>query len=111
MTGAVQVWRALRRGAGRDSHLPAGLALVAFAVTTAALLVCAGGLQAFQMRADTTDAPGADYYVMLATIACAVMVVRCSPSAVWPPGSRPRDGTSGSRRCGSAERRPPRSSF
>jgi hypothetical protein len=49
--------------------------LVAFAVTTAALLVCAGGLLAFQMRADTTDAKGADYYVMLATIACAVMVV------------------------------------
>jgi hypothetical protein len=38
VTGALGVWRALRRGAGRDSHLPAVLALVAFAVNTAALL-------------------------------------------------------------------------
>jgi hypothetical protein len=38
VTGALGVWRVLRRGAGRDSHLPAVLALVAFAVNTAALL-------------------------------------------------------------------------
>ena len=75
MTGALRVWWALRRGVGRESHLPAGLAVVAFAVATAALLVCAGGLLGFMARADSAGTDSASYYVTLALVACAVMVV------------------------------------
>ena len=75
MTGALRVWWALRRGVGRESHIPAVLALVAFAVATAALLVCAGGLLGFRSRADVAGTDSAEYYVTLAWVACAVMVV------------------------------------
>lgn len=75
MRGALRVWWALRRGVGRESHLPAVLALVAFAVATAALLVCAGGLLAFRSRADVAGTDSAAYYVVLASVACAVLVV------------------------------------
>ena len=75
MTGALRVWWGLRRGVGRESHIPAVLALVAFAVATAALLVCAGGLLAFRARADLAGTESAEYYVTLASVACAVMVV------------------------------------
>ena len=75
MTGALRVWWALRRGVGRESHIPAVLALVAFGVATAALLVCAGGLLAFRSRADVAGTDSAEYYATLAAVACAVMVV------------------------------------
>jgi hypothetical protein len=75
MTGALRVWWALRRGVGRESHIPAVLALVAFAVATAALLVCAGGLLAFRARADAAGTESSEYYVTLAWVACAVMLV------------------------------------
>ena len=75
MTGALTVWWALRRGVDRESRVPAVLAVVAFAVATAALLVCAGGLLAFRSRADVSGSDSANYYVTLALVACAVMVV------------------------------------
>ena len=75
MTGALRVWWALRRGVGRESHIPAVLALVAFGVATAALLVCAGGLLAFRSRADVAGTDSAEYYATLAAVACAVMVL------------------------------------
>ena len=75
MTGALRVWWALRRGVGRESHIPAVLALVAFGVATAALLVCAGGLLAFRSRADVAGTDSAEYYATLAAVACAAMVV------------------------------------
>ncbi len=75
MTGALRVWWVLRRGVGRESHIPAVLAVVAFAVTTAALLVCAGGLSGFRSRADVAGTDSAEYYVTLAWVACGVMVV------------------------------------
>ncbi len=75
MTGALRVWWALRRGVGRECHIPAVLALVAFAVATAALMVCAGGLLGFRSRADVAGTASAEYYATLAWVACAVMVV------------------------------------
>lgn len=86
MRAALQLsWR-LRAAGARENRLPGLLAVLAFAVATAALLVCLGGLAAFEDRNALTDAAGravggveatqlAELYVMLAWIATTCMVV------------------------------------
>lgn len=76
MTSSLRVWWTLRGRTNRESRVPELLSLTAFAVATAALLVCAAGLQAFRARADTGDPDGTGaFYVTLAMLACALMVV------------------------------------
>ncbi|MBB2986196.1 FtsX-like permease family protein [Terracoccus luteus] len=55
MRAALQLsWR-LRAAGARENRTPGALAVIAFAVATAALLVCLGGLGAFTARAAQAD--------------------------------------------------------
>jgi len=85
MNAAVSLWWRLRRAAAADDRVPGALAVVSFAVATAALLVCVAGLSAFEAR--NTVPPGhstglsideamiGDLYVTLAWIATTCMVI------------------------------------
>ncbi len=76
MTAALRVWWSLRGRTQQESRVPELLSLVAFAVTSAALLVCAAGLRGFLGRAGGSDPDGLlSLYVELAWLACALMVV------------------------------------
>jgi hypothetical protein len=70
---AVRLWWSLARHTHRESRVPTVLAVTAFAVTTWAVLTVAGGVQAFQARAQL---PGADpTYPFLSWVAVALLVV------------------------------------
>ncbi|MEZ0166775.1 hypothetical protein AB2L27_18625 [Kineococcus sp. LSe6-4] len=70
---AVRLWWSLVRHAHGGSRLPAVLAVTAFAVTTWVVLTVAGGVQAFQARAEL---PGAEeIYPFLSWVAVALLVV------------------------------------
>ncbi|MFM6847844.1 MAG: FtsX-like permease family protein [Terrabacter sp.] len=85
MTAASRLWWRLRRADAADNRVPGVLAVVSFAVATAALLVCVAGLFAFEAR--NTVPPGrstglsideavlGDLYVTLAWIATTCMVI------------------------------------
>lgn len=76
MTAAVRVWWRLRSGEQGASRAPGRLAVTAFAVATAALLVCVAGLFAFRARAEGAPmTSSASLYAGLALIACGLMVV------------------------------------
>lgn len=75
----LQLWRLLRRrnaGHSDPQGLTEGLAILAFAVSTAVLLLVLGGFMAFLAR---SQAPGADpdtaFYVLLAGIASGLLLV------------------------------------
>jgi hypothetical protein len=82
---ATSLWWRLRRADAADNRVPGVLAVVSFAVATAALLVCVAGLSAFEAR--NTVPPGrsaglsidealiGDLYVTLAWIATTCMVI------------------------------------
>ncbi len=85
MKAATSLWWRLRRADAADNRVPGVLAVVSFAVATAALLVCVAGLSAFEAR--NTVPPGrsaglsidealiGDLYVTLAWIATTCMVI------------------------------------
>lgn len=76
MTAALRVWWRLRTSGARENRVPDVLAVVAFAVCTAATLVCVGGLGAFVERnVDGTAYDTGDLYVVLAVIATTLMLV------------------------------------
>jgi hypothetical protein len=86
MTAAARLWWRLRAAGARDNRLPGLLAALAFAVATAALLVCVGGLGAFERRNTTPPSSGGgglaidagtvgELYVTLAWIATTCMVI------------------------------------
>lgn len=80
MTAALALWWRLRALGGRESRLPGVLSVVAFAVSTAALLVCLAGLRAFEARNVAPVGPAAgdemgEAYVALAWIATTCMVI------------------------------------
>ena len=50
MRAATELWWRLRRAGAADNRVPGILAVVSFAVATAALLVCVAGLHAFEAR-------------------------------------------------------------
>jgi hypothetical protein len=82
---ATRLWWRLRRADAADNRVPGVLAVVSFAVATAALLVCVAGLSAFEAR--NTVPPGrsaglsidealiGDLYVTLAWIATTCLVI------------------------------------
>lgn len=79
MKAALDLWLLLRRRSSSDSdphRLTGALAILAFAVTTAVVLVVVGGFLAFAARA---QAPGANedagFYVMLAGTASVLLLV------------------------------------
>lgn len=79
MKAALDLWLLLRRRSSSDAdphRLTGGLAILAFAVTTAVVLVVIGGFLAFSGRA---AAPGAGedagFYVMLAGTASVLLLV------------------------------------
>lgn len=76
MTAALRVWWRLRRSGARENRVPDVLAIVAFAVCTAATLVCVGGLGAFRSR-DVAGVAGdtGELYAALAVIATGLMLV------------------------------------
>ncbi len=70
---AVRLWWSLARHTHAETRLPTVLAVTAFGVTTWAVLTVAGGVQAFQARAEV---PGADpTYPFLSWVAVALLVV------------------------------------
>lgn len=85
MKAAAILWWRLRRADAADNRVPGVLAVVSFAVATAALLVCVAGLMAFEAR--NPQASGVDLrnlsdsqmlgrlYVTLAWIATTCMVI------------------------------------
>jgi hypothetical protein len=85
LRAATSLWWRLRRADAADNRVPGVLAVVSFAVATAALLVCVAGLLAFEAR--NTVPPGrspglsideaaiGDLYVTLAWIATTCMVI------------------------------------
>jgi hypothetical protein len=85
MNAAVSLWWRLRRAAAADDRVPGVLAVVSFAVATAALLVCVAGLSAFEARnpvppghstgLSIDEAMIGDLYVTLAWIATTCMVI------------------------------------
>ncbi|MER7073362.1 FtsX-like permease family protein [Terrabacter sp. NPDC000476] len=85
MRAALALWWRLRCAAAADDRLPGVLAVVSFAVATAALLVSIAGLRAFEVRNPTPpgglDGPLTDQaalgnlYVTLAWIATTCMVI------------------------------------
>lgn len=76
MTAALRVWWRLRRSGARENRVPDVLAVLAFAVSTAAVLVCLGGLGAFRQRNAGPDPEGvATLYVTLALVATGLMLV------------------------------------
>ena len=85
MNAAVSLWWRLRRAAAADDRVPGVLAVVSFAVATAALLVCVAGLSAFEARnpvppghstgLSIDEALIGDLYVTLAWIATTCMVI------------------------------------
>ncbi|NAZ85880.1 FtsX-like permease family protein [Kineococcus indalonis] len=79
MSGALRTWLALLRHRDSGGHLPAVLAVVAFAAATWAVLTVAGGVQAFTGRARLAG-PESDaaLYPLLASVSVALLVV---PSA------------------------------
>jgi len=82
---ALRLWWRLRAADARDNRVPGLLAVLAFAVATAALLVCIGGLDAFEHRNTTPPSRGGglaidtgtvgQLYVTLAWIATTCMVI------------------------------------
>ena len=85
MRAATTLWWRLRRADAADNRVPGVLAVVSFAVATAALLVCVAGLSAFEARNTAPPGRGAglsidettlrDLYVTLAWIATTCMVI------------------------------------
>ena len=85
MRAATVLWWRLRRAGAADNRVPGVLAVVSFAVATAALLVCVAGLAAFEARNPTPpgglDGPLTDeaalgnLYVTLAWVATTCMVI------------------------------------
>ncbi len=86
MSAAIRLWWRLRADGARDDRMPGLLAVLAFAVATAALLVCIGGLGAFEARNVTPPSVGGgglaidaasigELYVTLAWIATTCMVI------------------------------------
>lgn len=70
---ALRLWWSLARHTHSETRLPTVLAVTAFGVTTWAVLTVAGGVQAFQARAQL---PGADpTYPFLSWVAVALLVV------------------------------------
>ncbi|GAA0313812.1 hypothetical protein [Kineococcus aurantiacus] len=72
----MRLWWSLARHGATGSRLPTALAVLAFAVTTWAVLTVAGGVRAFAARADLPGA-GADAatYPFLSWVAVALLVV------------------------------------
>jgi len=85
MRAATVLWWRLRRAGAAGNRVPGVLAVVSFAVATAALLVCVAGLAAFEARNPTPpgglDGPLTDeaalgnLYVTLAWVATTCMVI------------------------------------
>lgn len=78
MSATLRIWWSLTTHTARDAggRLPTALAVLAFAVTTWAVLTVAGGVQAFQARAQLPDAgPEAGTYPFLSWIAVALLLV------------------------------------
>ena len=85
MNAAIALWWRLRRADAADNRLPGVLAVVSFAVATAALLVCVAGLTAFEARnalpargggaLSIDEATIGELYVTLAWIATTCMAV------------------------------------
>lgn len=75
MSAALRVWWRLRTAAARDGRLPDVLAVVAFAVATAALLIAVAGMLAFHHRNGGTEDPIGSLYVSLAMIGSALLAV------------------------------------
>ncbi|WP_226344694.1 FtsX-like permease family protein [Agilicoccus flavus] len=77
MRAALGLWWGLQRREAAHDRRPTLLAVLAFAVSTTALLVSLGGTHAFVDRAAVAP-PGDEYapiYVVLALVACALLVV------------------------------------
>ncbi|PRY14735.1 hypothetical protein [Kineococcus rhizosphaerae] len=76
MSATTRLWWSLTRHVNAESRLPTSLAVTAFAVTTWSVLTVAGGVQAFQARAQAPGAPAeASTYPFLSWIAVALLVV------------------------------------
>lgn len=78
MSATLRIWWSLATHTARDAggRLPTALAVLAFAVTTWAVLTVAGGVQAFQARAGLPGAgPDAATYPFLSWIAVALLLV------------------------------------
>ncbi|MGO4598984.1 FtsX-like permease family protein [Terrabacter sp. 2RAF25] len=85
MKAAGTLWWRLRRADAAENRVPGILAVVSFAVATAALLVCVAGLQAFEARNPlppggleghlSDEAALGNLYVTLAWIATTCMVI------------------------------------
>jgi hypothetical protein len=85
MRAATGLWWRLRRAGAADNRVPGVLAVVSFAVATAALLVCVAGLRAFEARNPlppgglegrlSDEAALGNLYVTLAWIATTCMVI------------------------------------
>ena len=85
MRAATELWWRLRRAGAADNRVPGILAVVSFAVATAALLVCVAGLHAFEARNPlppggleghlSDEAALGNLYVTLAWIATTCMVI------------------------------------
>lgn len=85
MRAATGLWWRLRRAGAADNRVPGVLAVVSFAVATAALLVCVAGLRAFEARNPlppgglesrlSEEAALGNLYVTLAWIATTCMVI------------------------------------
>ncbi|WP_432560784.1 FtsX-like permease family protein [Kineococcus sp. SYSU DK003] len=72
----MRLWWSLARHTHTGSKLPTVLAVTAFAVTTWAVLLVAGGVRAFAARADLPDAgPDASTYPFLSWVAVALLLV------------------------------------
>jgi len=72
----LRIWWSLARHTRSESRLPTVLAVVAFAVTTWAVLTVAGGVQAFASRVDQPWAGSeAEVYPFLSWVAVALLVV------------------------------------
>lgn len=74
VTAAIGTARRIERATDRSGRLPNLLAITAFAVATAALLVTLAGLQAFQSRAVHQPAGEGEFYVALAFVAAGLLI-------------------------------------
>ncbi|PZA19030.1 hypothetical protein, partial [Modestobacter versicolor] len=74
MSAALRLWWSLARRQGPD-RLTTGLAVVAFSAVTWALLTTLGGVRAFVDRAAGSADDDADFYVVLAMTAAALILV------------------------------------
>lgn len=73
---ALRLWLLLRRGAAATSRLPEVLAVLAFAVSSGAMLVVLGGLHAMIVRWQAAPEDGAaQLYLWLAVVASGLMVI------------------------------------